>query len=164
MGFAILISILIMQRVLELLIARRNEKWLLKNGAVEYGQRQYPFIVVLHILFIASLITEYSIKQKTGLNVIFLSIYIVLITLKIWTIASLGKYWNTKIFRIPGMTPVVKGPYKFLKHPNYIIVMGEIAAIPLIFNLCFTAALFSILNAVMLTVRIKDEDRVWKAK
>jgi methyltransferase len=164
MGFAILIYIVIIQRVLELLIARRNEKWLLKNGAVEYGQRQYLFIVALHALFIASLIAEYIIRQKTGLNVIFLSLYIVLVALKIWTISSLGKYWNTKIFRIPGMAPVNKGPYKFLKHPNYIIVIGEIAVIPLIFNLYFTAVVFSILNAIVLNIRIKDEDRVWKAE
>jgi methyltransferase len=164
MAFAILISILILQRLLELVIARKNEKWLLKQGAVEYGQRHYLFIVILHTLFIASLIIEYSIKQATSLNILFLSIYIILVALKIWTISSLGKYWNTKIFRIPGMAPVNKGPYKFLKHPNYIIVIGEIAVFPLMFNLYFTAAVFSVLNAVMLTIRIKDENKVWEIK
>jgi len=164
MAFAILISILILQRLLELVIARRNEKWLLKNGAFEYGQRHYPIIVALHTLFIVSLIGEYCIKQATGLNVIFLTAYIVLVVLKIWTIYSLGKYWNTKIFRIPGMSPVSKGPYKSFKHPNYIIVIGEIAVIPLIFNLYFTAVVFSVLNVIMLTVRIRHENRVWNAK
>jgi len=163
MWFAIFIFILILQRLLELIVARRNEKWLLKNGALEYGQKHYPFIVLLHVLFIASLIIEYVTKQTTSLNVVCLTIYFVLVVLKLWTISSLGKYWNTKIYRIPGMSPVNKGPYKFFKHPNYIIVIGEIAVIPLIFNLYFTAILFTALNAIMLSVRISDENKIWQA-
>jgi methyltransferase len=73
----------------------------------------------------------------------------------------LGKYWNTKIYRIPGGFPVKRGPYKFIKHPNYMEVVCEIAVIPLVFHLFYTAVIFSVLNAVMLTVRIKVEDKVW---
>ncbi len=75
-------------------------------------------------------------------------------------ISSLGRYWNTKIFRVPGAPLIKKGPYKFFKHPNYIIVVCEIAVIPLIFHLYRTAIVFSILNAVMLSVRIKEENKV----
>lgn len=164
MWFVIFIFILIIQRVLELLVAWRNEKWLLKNGAIEYGQKHYLFIVALHILFILSLIIEHTKEAKADLNIVFLFIYLGLVVLKLWTISSLGKYWNTKIYRIPDSLPVTKGPYKYLKHPNYIIVIGEIAVIPLIFNLYFTAILFSILNGIMLSIRIRDENRIWQAK
>src|SRR5437588_1099462 len=121
MDFVIFISLFILQRLSELFIARRNEKWLRGQGAIESGQKHYPFIVLLHFFFILSMIFEYS-QRKTEMDVLFLILFIILLIAKIWTIASLGKYWNTKILRIPVMTQIKKGPYKFLQHPNYIIV------------------------------------------
>ncbi|MCY7362420.1 MAG: isoprenylcysteine carboxyl methyltransferase, partial [Ignavibacteria bacterium] len=78
----------------------------------------------------------------------------------VWVLSSLGKYWNTKILRIPGRELISKGPYKYFKHPNYIIVVCEIFTIPMIFNLYYTALIFSILNAVILYIRIKEENKV----
>jgi methyltransferase len=78
-----------------------------------------------------------------------------------WVIVSLGKYWNTKILRIPGMAPVTKGPYKYFRHPNYIIVVCEFIVVPLVFHLYSTAIIFSVLNAFMLSVRIREENRAW---
>lgn len=164
MWFAIVIALLIIQRISELIISRNNEKWLKQNGAVEYGQRHYPFIVMLHVFFIISLLIEYFTKQQHVFHAPLFIVYALLILLKTWVIASLGKYWNTKIFRVPGKAPVTNGAYKFIKHPNYIIVIGEIAVIPLIFNLYFTVIIFSILNAVMLNIRIRKENRVWNVK
>jgi methyltransferase len=143
----------------ELLLSKRNEKWLLQNGAVEYGENHYPFIVTLHILFIISLIVEYSIRQTASYSLILLAFYFSLIATKAWVILSLGKFWNTKIYHIPN-TPLIKiGPYKYLKHPNYIIVIGEIAVIPLAFHLYYTAVTFTLLNMIMLFIRIKEENK-----
>ena len=160
MYFILFILFVIFQRLLELVVARRNETWARSQGAVEYGQSHYPFIVALHTLFIISMIAEYWIKPG-DFSMILLIIFLLLISFKIWTISSLGKYWNTKILRIPNSLFVKKGPYKLFKHPNYFIVICEIIVIPMVFNLYITAIVFTLLNAAMLTVRIREEERVW---
>ena len=161
MPFIIYITLLIIQRFSELTIARRNEKWLRSQGAIEYGREHYPFIVTMHTLFFVSMIIEYIFSPHMNINWVFLILVVMVMSFKFWALSSLGKYWNTKIFRIPGVYPVKKGPYKFLKHPNYMEVVLEIALIPLVFHLYLTAILFTILNAVMLYVRIKVEEKVW---
>jgi len=162
MIFFVFILFIVLQRFTELYIAKRNEKWLLKKGAVEYGQNHYPFIIALHTLFILSLIIEYNHMVGTEVSYVFLLLFVMLFVLRIWTISSLGKYWNTKIFRIPGMHLIKRGPYKFARHPNYIIVIAEIAVTPLVFHLYFTAILFSLLNAIALTIRVKEENNAWR--
>jgi methyltransferase len=161
MYFIIFIFLLIIQRLSELLIARRNEKWLLEQGAVQYGQSHYPFMIAMHTLFIVSIIVEYNLRCGTAISWMFLTIFLAVLLFKFWALSSLGKYWNTKIYRIPGVYPVKRGPYKFLKHPNYMEVVCEIALIPLVFHLYYTAVAFTVLNAIMLTVRITVENRVW---
>jgi methyltransferase len=161
MYFIAFISFLILQRLSELYIARRNEKWLVQNGAIQYGQDHYPFMVAMHTLFIIALITEYNLRGGTPISLSFLIAFLLVLIFKFWALSSLGKYWNTKIYRIPGVYPIKKGPYKILKHPNYMEVVCEIAIIPLVFHLYYTAILFTLLNAVMLTVRIGVENKVW---
>ena len=161
MSFILFISFFILQRLSELYIARRNEKWLLAHGAVQYGQSHYPFIIALHTSFIISIIAEYFLRGEPSISWIFLVIFLLVLSFKFWALSSLGKYWNTKIYRIPGVYPVKKGPYKFLKHPNYMEVVCEIAVIPLVFHLYYTAIIFTVLNAAMLTVRIGVENKVW---
>jgi len=161
MYFILFILFLITQRLSELYIASRNEKWLLSQGAIEYGKNHYPYIVALHTLFIISIIVEYMLRGNTPINYVFLVLFALLLLFKFWALSSLGKYWNTKIFRVPGSGPVKKGPYKLFKHPNYFIVVCEIAIIPLVFNLYYTAIIFTVLNAIMLSVRIKVENKVW---
>lgn len=163
MAFILFISFIILLRLGELVLSKSNEKWLLKNGAIEYGQKHYPFIVALHVLFILSLMFEYYTKQPTAYSIILLVVYFLLLTFKTWIILSLGKFWNTKIYHIPGVALVSKGPYKFLKHPNYMVVIAEIAIIPLIFHLYYTAIIFTLLNAVMLAVRINEENKILKS-
>ncbi|MEO7215946.1 isoprenylcysteine carboxylmethyltransferase family protein [Mucilaginibacter sp.] len=160
MYFILFISFVILQRLLELVIARRNESWARAQGAEEFGKAHYPFIVALHTAFIISMIAEYF-YLGGEFSLLMLIIFLLLISLKIWTIGSLGKYWNTKILRIPNSVFVRKGPYKMFKHPNYFIVICEIIVIPLVFHLYATAIVFTLLNAVMLTVRIREEERVW---
>jgi methyltransferase len=164
MSFIIFISFFILQRLSELFIAKRNEKWLLRQGAIEYGRVHYPFMIAMHTLFIVSIITEYLLRGQPSIDWLFLVVFLLVLSFKFWALSSLGKYWNTKIYRIPGVYPVKKGPYKFLKHPNYMEVVCEIAVIPLVFHLYYTAIIFTILNAAMLTVRIREENRVWAVR
>jgi len=161
MYFIAFISFIILQRLSELYIASRNEKWLVQNGAIQYGQSHYPFMVAMHTLFIIALITEYNLRGGTPISFGFLIAFLLVLAFKFWALSSLGKYWNTKIYRIPGVYPVKKGPYKIFKHPNYMEVVCEIAIIPLVFHLYYTAMLFTLLNAIMLTVRISVENKVW---
>lgn len=159
MVFLLVMIFLVAQRIAELVVARRNEKWLLANGAVEYGKEHYPLIVILHTAFILSLIAEYMLNGHVFYWWL-LAIYILLVISKAIVIGTLGHYWNTKIYRIPGSKPVATGIYKYVKHPNYIIVICEITVIPMIFGLYYTAIIFSVLNAMMLYVRIKKENQV----
>jgi methyltransferase len=151
---------LIGQRLSELFVSSKNEKWLLQNGAVEYGKEHYPYMVSMHTLFIISLIAEYVYRGSSEVNYYLIALFFILILIKIIVISTLGNYWNTKIYKVPGTRPVATGIYKYIKHPNYVIVVLEIAIIPLAFHLYFTAIIFTILNALMLTVRIKKENEV----
>jgi Uncharacterized protein conserved in bacteria len=159
MVFVLFISVLICLRLGELWLSHENAKWLLQNGAVEYGRKHYPFMVALHFLFIVSLLVEYYTRQPVGYSRFFLIFYFVLVALKIWVVSSLGKFWNTKIYHIPGVPLKKNGLYAYLAHPNYIIVIAEIAVIPLVFHLYFTAVAFTILNMVMLVIRIREENK-----
>jgi methyltransferase len=162
MCFILFISIFIIQRLSELYISRQNEKWLLQNGATEYGQSHYPYIVAMHTLFIISMTAEYILRpHDTAISYVFLVLFILVLLFKYWALSSLGKYWNTKIYRIPGVYPIKKGPYKLFKHPNYMEVICEIAIIPMVFNLYYSAIIFTVLNAIMLSIRIKVENKVW---
>jgi methyltransferase len=162
--FIIVISFVILQRIIELFIAKHNERWLLSRGAVEYGRKHYKFIVMLHIAFILSIILEYFFRGRyyelNLINYSFLVIFILLQFLRVWVLTSLGRYWCTRVYRIPGESLVTGGIYRYLKHPNYIVVIGEILVLPLIFDLYYTAAIFTILNALMLSVRIRVENKV----
>ena len=127
---------------------------------MEYGKKHYPFIVALHSLFFVSLIIEYATQKIPSYSLPILVFYFIVLAVKVWVISSLGKFWNTKIFRIQRISSIKKGAYKYVKHPNYLIVIFEIALIPLAFHLYYTAIIFSVLNAVILTIRIKAENQV----
>ncbi len=157
--FYFFISGIILLRIVELIVSRNNEKWLLRYGAIEYGKKHYPYMVAMHALFFISLIFEHNTQQMEVYNPSLFIIYIILIISKIWVISLLGKFWSTKIYHIAGIPTIKKGAYKYVKHPNYMIVIAEIIVIPLTFNLYYTAVIFSILNAMMLYVRIREENR-----
>ncbi|MET3980773.1 methyltransferase [Mucilaginibacter sp. UYP25] len=160
MIFILFMLFLIFQRLAELYVSSKNEKWLLKNGAVEYGKEHYPFMVSMHTLFIISIIAEYIWRDDTVVSYPLIILFFVLIIIKVIVISTLGHYWNTKIYKVPGTRPVATGIYKYIKHPNYIIVILEIAIIPLAFGLYYTAVIFTLLNAAMLYVRIRKENEV----
>jgi len=160
MVFVVFMCFLIAQRLFELYISNRNAKWLIKNGAVEYGREHYPFMVSMHTLFMVSLIAEYLWRGTGEVNYYLLILFFILIGIKVIVISTLGHYWNTRIYKIPDSKPVATGIYQYIKHPNYIIVVCEIAIIPLTFHLYYSACIFTILNAIMLTVRIRKENEV----
>lgn len=166
MPFYILIVLVIVQRIVELTLSKRNEKWLLSQGAVEYGKDHYKYIVMMHTMFFISLFAEYSFKTRHNdlnvINYLFLVFFLLLQIGRVSVIRSLGKYWNTKIYRIKGSELVRTGLYRCFKHPNYLIVSLEILTFPLIYNLYYTAVIFTVLNAIMLTVRIKSENNALK--
>ncbi len=155
-------AFVILLRIGELILSKRNEKWLLQNGAFEHGKKHYPLIVALHTLFLLSVVLEYLLRSPNSFSLPLIISYLLLIAFKAWVVLSLGKFWNTKIYRIPNFPLVKKGPYSFIKHPNYLIVIAEIAIIPLAFHLYYTAILFSFLNALMLVVRIRVENSALK--
>jgi methyltransferase len=154
------LGFVILQRLIELVIAKRNAKVSFSKDAVEIDAPGYKYIVLMHTLFLISLILEKLIIQP-GLNFLwylFLILFLIAQFLRYWSIVSLGDFWNTRILIVKGSKLVKKGPYKFFAHPNYLAVITEIAVIPLIFSCYITAIVFSILNIFILSRRVKIED------
>ncbi|MBM7619475.1 methyltransferase [Bacillus tianshenii] len=151
----------ICQRLVELKIAKRNENLMKKKGAVEFGQGHYGYMVLLHIAFLLALLIEvlYLSKEVSPFWPLLISLFIGTQVMRVWAIASLGMFWNTKIIILPNADVVKKGPYRFLRHPNYLVVSLEIIIIPLLFQAYITAFIFTILNAWMLSVRIPMEEK-----
>ena len=154
-----LVGGLIVQRLLEVRLARRNERWAREHGAVEYGQEHYWTFFVLHPAWLLSLLLEGRANGKR-VNWPALLLFLALQPLRYWVMHTLGRYWNTKILIVPGGQRVTSGPFRFLKHPNYTVVALELAAAPLAVGAWRTAVAFSLLNAALLLgVRIPAEDR-----
>ncbi|MCG7342542.1 isoprenylcysteine carboxyl methyltransferase [Sporosarcina sp. ACRSL] len=164
MILGIVLTIVILQRIIELFIAKRNEKWMKSQGAFEAGSSHYPFMVAMHIFFFITLIAEvlFFHRQLSTIWQILLGIFLAAQIARVWCLASLGKFWNTKIIVLPHAKVVKRGPYKWVRHPNYIIVATELLVLPLLFNAFFTAVLFSLLNIWMMTIRIPAEERALK--
>jgi methyltransferase len=158
--FWIFFAFLISQRILELFLAKRNEQIVKSKGALEFDRDGYRYIVVMHVAFFISLVLENFLLQRE-LNrfwVLFFLIFLIAQLLRYSAIYSLGVYWNTKVLVVPGSELTTKGPYRYLKHPNYIAVVVEIAVIPLIFSCYFTSILFSIMNLIVVRRRIGIEE------
>lgn len=145
------------QRLCELLLAARNTRRLRKSGAIEIDAGGYPAFVLLHAGWLATLFL--AVPQTTVAFGPLLYAYGVLQLGRIWVIASLGRRWTTRILVIPGAPLVRRGPYRFLRHPNYVIVAAEIAVLPLALGAVGTALVFSVLNALLLRRRIGIESR-----
>ena len=143
------------QRLGELALAGRNTRRLLARGAAESGAAHYPLIVGLHGAWLAGL---WAIAWDRPANLGWLAAMVVLEALRIWTLASLGSRWTTRIITLPGASVVRRGPYRVFPHPNYLVVVGEIAVLPLVFGLPSYAAAFSVLNAAVLVIRIRAEE------
>jgi methyltransferase len=153
----IVLALVALQRVLELLYSARNTRRLLALGGVESGAIQYPFFIALHTAWLASM--AIFIPASTVPNWWLLGLYAALQPFRLWTLASLGPYWTTRVITVPGAPLVHRGPYRIFRHPNYVIVCAEIATLPLAFAAIEIAILFSFLNASLLSWRIRVEER-----
>jgi methyltransferase len=162
--FLIFLLFIILQRTAELLLARRNEKILKTQGAIEFDKDGYKVIATMHVAFFISLICE-KVFLHRALNtywVVSTSLFVGAQVLRYWAIRSLGVHWNTKVLVIPGKKLVARGPYKYIRHPNYVAVITEIAVIPLIFSCYITATVFSLFNLILLRRRIKIEESAFR--
>ena len=152
----LILAFVTLQRLGELWLAERNRKRLLAKGAVERDPGHYPLIVAVHGLWLAAL---WWWAPGQPISVALLLLFAVLQLGRVWVLATLGERWTTRIMVLPGAPLVAGGPYRFVDHPNYVIVVLEIAVLPLVFGLCQIAALFSLLNAAVLAIRIRAENR-----
>lgn len=156
-----LLLFIVIQRLAELIIARKNEKKLKMRGALEFGQSHYKYFIILHSTFFLSIIIEYYFSKfsKPGFFISLFIIFIILQLGRIWVISTLGERWNTKIIVLPSEKLVSRGLYKYIKHPNYLIVTIELIVIPLMFHAYITTVVFSICNLILLRVRIREENK-----
>ena len=151
------------ERIVELVISRRNARWAFARGGVESGQRHFPVMVALHTALLVGCIAEPLLAGRPflpALGVPALVLALVAQALRYWCIGVLGHQWNTRVIVVPGMPLVRRGPYRFLPHPNYVVVALEGLALPLVWSSWITAVAFTVLNAwLLLGVRIPAEDR-----
>ena len=155
---ALIVGLVALERTGELMYAAHNTRRLVAQGAVEHGAAHYPLIVLLHT---AWLVTIFALapRDQEPLSA-WLILYLLLQLARLWAIASLGPYWTTRIIRLPGAPLVKHGPYRFLRHPNYLVVIGEIAVLPLVFGEYGVALIFSALNLTLLAWRVRVENAV----
>ena len=155
-----LLAFVTLQRLGELVLAQRNTAALLARGAREVAAEHYPVMVALHTAWIIGL---WLLAPGRPVELFWFVVFMVLQGLRLWVLATLKGRWTTRIIILPGAPLVRSGPYRFLSHPNYAIVVGEIAVLPLAFDLPFYAAVFSLLNALILHVRVKAENAALKS-
>lgn len=160
------IAFVVVQRLLELRLARRNEAWAKSRGALEYAPGHYPLFFALHSAWLIGILVE-GLARGARLGPywwLWLAVYGLAQFGRYWVIATLGPYWNTRILIVPDGERVRRGPYRFLSHPNYVVVALEVLTGPLIFGAWVTAIVFSLLNAALLLgVRIPAEERALEA-
>lgn len=151
-----LLAFVTLQRVAELALARANTARLLAKGAREHGGGHYSLIVAVHVAWLASL---WWMAPGRPIDVPLLLFFLVLQAGRVWVIRTLGPRWTTRIIVLPDAPLIDGGPYRFVRHPNYLVVIGEIAVLPLVFGLWQVALLFSLLNAAVLAIRIRAENK-----
>ena len=155
-----ILALVTLQRLGELWLSNRNTRRLLARGGHEVGARHYPLMVAVHLLWLAAL---WWLAPARPIDGFWLAVFVLLQLARIWVLATLGSRWTTRIIILPGAPLVRAGPYRWVDHPNYMIVIGEIAALPLTFGLWAVAMIFTLLNAAVLTIRIREENRALNA-
>ena len=151
-----IIGLVALQRLAELAISQRNTRKLLAEGGYEVGRGHYIWFVLLHATWLLSMLG--FIDPDATLSFAWLSFFLLLQAARVWVMRSLGRYWTTRVITVPDAPLVRRGPYRLMRHPNYAIVVGEIAALPLGFGAWKIALVFSLLNAGLLFHRIRTEN------
>lgn len=159
-GAELLLVVVTLQRIGELVVARHNMRKLMARGAVEVGSGHYPLIVAVHTAWLLSL---WLFGRHQSVNVAALALYLGLQGLRCWVLWTLGSRWTTRIIVLPGEPLVAAGPYRWMSHPNYAVVAGEIAVLPWALDLPWLAVVFTVLNAAVLAIRLRAENRALAA-
>ncbi len=161
LALAIFLAVIAAQRIGELILSVRNARRVKQRGAFEIGARHFPFIVAVHVVFLVALALEVVVLgARPGVAwPLWLATWIAAQALRYWAIRALGDRWNVRVIVVPGEPPVHSGPYRFLRHPNYVAVGVELIAAALVFGAWRTAIAISILNAIALRIRIRCENR-----
>jgi methyltransferase len=159
--YLLLIGAVVLERLIELVITRRNLAWARAQGAREHGRDHYPWMVVVHASFLVACPTEVIALDRPFvplLGVPMLGLLVGAMALRYWAIATLGRRWTTKVVVVPGLPVVTGGPYRWLRHPNYLAVVIEVLALPLVHTAWITALVWSVMNALVLRARIASEE------
>lgn len=160
--FTVLIALVGLERVAELVVARRNAAWAFARGGTEAGFGHYPVMVVLHTALLAGALVEVWVSDRPFVPLLGWSMLVLALGsqgLRWWCIATLGRQWNTRVIVVPGLPLITGGPYRWFRHPNYVAVVVEGFALPLVHSAWLTALVFTVANAALLTVRIRTENR-----
>ncbi len=158
--FTLLIVAVALERLAELVVSHRNAQWSLAQGGVETGRAHYPVMVVLHSALLVGALVEVWMRRPSVAPVLAVSMLVLAVAsqaLRWWCISTLGRRWNTRVIVVPGLPLVTGGPYRFFSHPNYVAVIVEGAVLPLVHAAWITAVVFTVLNAALLTVRLRVE-------
>jgi methyltransferase len=159
--YAVLVALVVLERLAELVISKRHAAWAMDRGGVEHGAGHYPPMVVLHSLLLAGALGEAWLADRPFVQTLGWSMVAVVLlaqALRWWCILTLGRQWSTRVIVVPGLPLVSRGPYRWMPHPNYVAVVAEGIALPLVHGSWVTAVAFTVLNAWLLTVRIRTED------
>ncbi|MBB5788844.1 isoprenylcysteine carboxylmethyltransferase family protein [Jiangella mangrovi] len=159
--FTVLVGLVGLERLAELVVSKRNAAWSFARGGVEYGQGHFPVMVVLHTGLLVGAVAEVWIRRPEfvpALGWTMLALVVASQALRWWCIATLGHQWNTRVIVVPGLPLVAGGPYRWLRHPNYVAVVVEGFALPLVHSAWITAVVFTLLNAGLLAVRLSVEN------
>ncbi|GLX96926.1 isoprenylcysteine carboxylmethyltransferase family protein [Herbidospora sp. NBRC 101105] len=159
--YAVLVALVGAERLAELVVAKRNLRWSLARGGIVAGQGHYPFMVVLHTGLLAGCLIEVYAADRPFVPALgwpMLALVAASQALRWWCIRTLGHQWNTQVVVVPGLKAVTGGPYRFLRHPNYVAVVVEGLALPLVHSAWVTALVFTVLNAGLMVVRIRCEE------
>ena len=151
----VLLALVTLGRLGELVLARHNTAALLQRGAVEVAPGHYPLIVAMHALWLASLL---AFGTGQPVQPVWLAVFLGLQVVRVWVLSTLGPRWTTRIIVLPGAPLVKTGPFRFFRHPNYLVVIAEIAVLPLCLGLPWVSVVFSVANALVLTIRIRAEN------
>jgi methyltransferase len=159
--YSLLIGAVALERLAEVVVAQSNRAWSLVHGGVEFGARHYPVMIALHTALLAGCLVEPIALHRPfipSLGWPMLTIVVAAQVLRWWCITTLNHQWNTRVIVIPGAERITGGPYRLVSHPNYVAVIAEGVALPLVHTAWITALVFTILNAALLRMRIKVEN------
>jgi len=160
-AFTVLVLLVGLERLAELVVSKRNAAWSLERGGRETGQGHYPVMVVLHTGLLVGALVEAWTRRPDVPGWLAWSMLVLVVAsqaLRWWCIATLGRRWNTRVIVVPGLAPVTSGPYRLTSHPNYVAVVVEGVALPLVHAAWVTALVFTVANAALLTVRLRVEN------